>query len=435
MRDRWPIFVISGAGLSFLALQWSTFSAVALGASDAMTGERQSSFFFTITHLHPAIYVGLFLVFLASLANLISQGWGLSHTSRTVALFKLFRRPPGTSRGNVHTRRPAEKTRISLGPAVPIGNRGLTPSGGEPVEAALLGVRRLGKVGEDADAPVTPTPLDGFNHPMPEFSSQARPRTGAPRTVESKTGETAPLSEFKFSSAVDVLTSEEMERREREQLAVSGTVTGPDGKGIGSVIVYLADEQGNRVGQLCRSVPETGEFKVLASEPGRYVLHGYKRGFLVEVDQPQTLPIQSGKIEGYILRLIPEGCLVVGKVAIEDPHATIPGYTLTCICKNQESPRSTQTETDGQFKIAGVPPDTECFLEIRTADGKLVTRSEPFQTVQKKEIYLELKLRDTGNLPPTKPSGLDGVALGHDGESHEANQSFEQTPGSSAPSH
>ncbi len=75
--------------------------------------------------------------------------------------------------------------------------------------------------------------------------------------------------EFKFASAVDVPTAEELMRREKEQMVVSGAVTDASGKGMGSVIVYLTDLEGNRVGQSCRSAPETGEFKVLINEPGK----------------------------------------------------------------------------------------------------------------------------------------------------------------------
>ena len=73
---------------------------------------------------------------------------------------------------------------------------------------------------------------------------------------------------------------------------------------MASVIVYLTDEEGNRVGQSCRSMPDTGEFKVQVNHPGRYQLHGYKRGFVMGEGEPVLLPIESGKIEGFNLHMI-----------------------------------------------------------------------------------------------------------------------------------
>jgi len=201
--------------------------------------------------------------------------------------------------------------------------------------------------------------------------------------------------EFKFSSAVDVPSREEVERREKTQLVVSGAVHGPDGKGMSSVIVYLTDTTGNRVGQSCRSMPETGEFKVLIGEPGQYVLRGYKRGFVMEVSEPVLLPIESGKIEGYNFRMIPEGCLVSGKLVASDTGEELAGYEVTCACATSESVRTAITDSTGQFRIQGVPAKLECYLEISDHDGNLLMRSSPFQTVQKKEHYVEIRIPRT----------------------------------------
>ena len=434
MRDRCPIFFVGAAGLTVFVLLEGALAAVALGANEAVASEGRAGLLYAITHLHPAIYVILFVVFLASVANLILQGQGLPHSGSDFGLVKRFGRPRRGLPGTSFFRERGESSQISSASTAPDGMGSGVKKSVESQDQAGVGVRHLGRVGEDPTAPVTPTPLDGVNHPLPEFSPSNRPRTATQVTPGTPTAEPAPAPEFKFSSAVDMVTSEEMERREKEQLTVSGTVIGPDGKGIESVIVYLADEDGNRVGQLCRSLPETGEFKVLAAEPGRYVLHGYKRGFVMEDDQVRPLPLHSGKIEGYVLRLVPEGCLVAGQVILEGREMQIPAYTLTCICKNQESPLSGQTDADGRFKITGVPLNTQCLLEIRNADGLLVSRSAPFHTTQKREIHLDLTIGTPIDSPTHEASLPDLAAAGHEEKSPEASVASGHAPGSSAPS-
>jgi len=235
-----------------------------------------------------------------------------------------------------------------------------------------------------------PTPLDGVNHPLPSFSHTASSSNDMAGETERPLRKKAPSTQFKFTSAVDLPSPEEMERREREKLVVSGTVRGLEGKGISSVMVFLTDQEGNRVGQSCRSIPETGEFKVQVNEPGHYVIQGYKRGFIMESEGPLNLPIESGKIDGYVLRMIPEGCMVHGKVVFSGNAPETTGIEVRCINERGTLTRSDKLNSSGAFKIYGAPFDSQCFLEVRASAGELLAASESFATGRKREIYHEI---------------------------------------------
>lgn len=352
-------------------------------AATAIPGEAGAGFFYSITHMHPAAYVILFLIFVLSVLNLVFQGRLRPSSGPFKWLSTVLRKS-----GDHGIRSIKAKTGSLIG--APRGRK-VDPQlqHREGTEDSVVRVRRIEKTGDSAAVLRTPTPLDGVNHPMPQFGTPVVPQTGAPRILNSKPSKKT-TTEFKFSSAVDVPTEEEMERRVKEQIVVSGAVKGPDGKGIGSVIVYLTDEDGNRMGQSSRSVPETGEFKVLIHEQGKYILNGYKRGYIMENSEPLLLPIESGKIEGFMFKMIPEGCIVHGRLISQGPGRPVSNVEVKCICGNGEFERTSRSESSGDFKITGVLANSKCFIEVRDSEGKLLVDSEPFETVQKKEIFREI---------------------------------------------
>jgi len=386
---------------TILLLVWTSFPTLC-SAAQGVPGEARGSFFHTVTHLHPLVYVILSVIFILSVINLIAQGWLTGTRSPFFIFFQLWGRLWGGSAGTTVLRGlksrkldPGQKRRSAIEKAYRYG--------GQPIQDSVVSVRRLSNAAAQNARASIPTPLDGVNHPLPEFSSPMVSGTGAPRIVESKPEAKSPATEFKFTSAVDLPSPEEMDRREKTQLVVSGCVRDPEGRGIGSVIVYLTDEQGNRLGQSCRSAPDTGEFKVLAAEAGKYRLGGYKRGYVMETDDPVPLPIEAGKIEQFNFVMRAEGCEVRGKVLVDPGGQTLTGYEVKCDCRRDDFTRSDYTNTDGEFQIPGVPLDSECTLSLLKPDGTLVSRSEPFQTVQKKEIYREIRVTSAAAPTPEAP--------------------------------
>lgn len=398
-------------------------------ATGPIPGEDRVGFFFTLTHLHPAAYGLLFIIFLLSMANLLFQ-YGAEFFLKPIDfLLSLIGKPshgaparPVLKGLKLSSLNGSDQTRQRMRPS-----SGRRPSDGSEV------VAQVRKTTSSGPRTKPPTPLDGVNHRLPQFPSRTSPAAGAPRVSHARPETKAPM-EFKFSSAVDVPSREEIERREKTQLVVSGTVLGPDGKGMSSVIVYLTDTTGNRVGQSCRSMPDTGEFKVLIGEPGQYVLRGYKRGFVMERAEPVRLPIESGKIEGYNFRMIPEGCLVSGKLVASHIGEELAGYEVKCACKTSESARTAITDSTGQFRIQGVPAKMECCLEISDQDGNLLMRSSPFQTVQKKEHYVEIRLPKPYE-PSDSASGESVERVSPDGEEEDSgtSETAESSPGSTRP--
>jgi hypothetical protein len=59
--------------------------------------------------------------------------------------------------------------------------------------------------------------MEGVNHSLPQFSAAGEAQTGTPRILEREIDQKPPSQEFKFSSAVDLLSQKEMERREKDQ--------------------------------------------------------------------------------------------------------------------------------------------------------------------------------------------------------------------------
>ncbi len=292
------------------------FSFFFLGG-EAWPAESSKGFFYSATHMPALAYLFLGLVFILSVINLFYQGYWLHRGAGLRKLSELFsrdRRKSGVNSVFSHGRNDKHDKSL-LGKSRESEYYGYvkTVSG-----SSVMGVskNRTGVGGEAQDA--TPTPLDGINHPIPQFSTVTLRKQGEPRLFEQSPESKSASSDFRFASAVELPSQTEIERREKEQLIVSGHVRGVDSKGLSSVIVYLTDLKGNRLGQSCRSLPDTGEFKVLAAEPGKYLLNAYKRGYVVEGESSMTLPIESGKIEGFTFRMAPEGCKVNGMVILED---------------------------------------------------------------------------------------------------------------------
>lgn len=376
---------------SIVPLLIAAFIPDMCAAARTVPGEARVGFFFTLTHLHPLVYVILAVILVLSVINLIVQGWAWSSSSPFVFLLDLWGRLRGGSAGTTVLRglksRKQEQGRERRS-RIETSYR----YGQQPREDSVVSVRRLSKVAAQNARTSIPTPLDGVNHPLPEFSLPQSGGTGAPRIVESKTETKPPPAEFKFTSAVDFPSPEEIERREKTQLAISGCVRDPEGRGIASVIVYLVDAEGNRLGQSCRSAADTGEFKVLANEAGKYRLGGYKRGYVMESADPLPLPIEAGKIEGFNFVMRAEGCEVKGRVVFDPGGEAAADYEVRCDCRRDDFSRSARANAQGEFQIVGVPQDSECTLTLLKPDGTSVSRSEPFQTVQKKEVYREIRV-------------------------------------------
>lgn len=366
-------------------------TAEAWSAGGAIPGEDGVGLFYAVTHMHAAAYVLLFFVFLLSLANLLVQ-YGAGMFRRPISsIISIVRKPAHdipprqVLRGLKHSSLHGASESRRRKPLLPTRHR---VEGSEAVGPVRYGAGR-------PSSAKPPTPLDGVNHPLPQFPSPAAGIAGSPRVGQGKPGSKA-ASEFKFSSAVDIPSREEIERREKTQLLVSGVVQGPDGKGMSSVIVYLTDAEGKRVGQSCRSATDTGEFRVLINEPGRYALKGYKRGFVMESSEPLQLPIESGKIEGYSFKMIPEGSVVSGRLLHAGTGEVLVGYEVRCACKAPECVQACHTNAMGQFRIQGAPVNSECCFEVLTGEGALLMRSAPFRTGEKKELSVEIRLPENG---------------------------------------
>ena len=404
------------SGLMFfvlIALMFFITSSL-YAAPQTIPGEDKAGLFYAITHLHPVAYIVLFCLFCLSMLNLYYQGWISSGSIRLAIL-------PGLRKLKDLTRTEAASPSY---PQTQVGDTGPTSrvlhkskDKKENIVAAEEGVVATRRAINQARSAFTSkmTPLDGLNHPLPNFNII---QSSLVPTQQSKV--TGKKSRFKFSAAVDLPSPEEMEQRSRQRLIVTGTVKGPDAKGLPSVLVFLTDEHGNRLGQSARSMADTGEFKVQANEPGRYLLNAYKRGYVMEASKPIELNRESGRIEGIRIQMRPEGCLVHGRVIIRNETVSIDEIEVICIIQNESVPMSTRLSSGGVFRISGVPHDSTCYIEVLKTDGTIVARTEVFNTEKNKDVYREIILSGENsdkNNPMDNPSNpAEWAGTGREGE-------------------
>ncbi len=366
-------------------------------AADRMPGEERAGIIYALTHLPSVTYLILFAIFVLSVINLVYRGWLRPDQLPLFATGSLRGRG---SRRTGRKGRPRKAKGCGADGSTDPGTMSSTIEetwqkiGDEPFQEGVLDAPRAVKK-IDKTAWNQPTPLDGVNHPLPPSLSGGNSQAGPARPLPGKSDLTATKTRFKFTSAVELPSQEEVERRDKQKLVVTGIVKGIDGKGIGAVLVYLTDERGNRIGQSCRSVADTGEFKVLVNEPGKYVLVGYKRGLIMEDADPAKLPIESGKIEGYTLHMIPEGCLVHGRVIFEEYSQPQQDLEIRCIRPEDGFTRSAAVESAGAFRITGAPHDSMCHLEVFNREGEMIASTDSFQTGREREVFRNVTVSAT----------------------------------------
>jgi hypothetical protein len=371
----------------------------------AVPGEDQGGWLYAVTHLHPVTYGILFLIVVLSAVNLVVQGKSAPFQGplRLVTRISawLSNRSAGglVLRGLKGVRLPRAQQRDGRhAPEARVPVR-------QPVVDEIGPVRRVSQTELDAASAAAPTPLDGVNHLLPVLAARPQSVSTSIGATESAS-EAKPVSqEFRFTSAVEIPSMEELGRREKLSLSVSGCVRTQDGKGIGAVIVFLTDEAGKRVGQSCRSADDTGEFRVLINQPGNYALAGYKRGYAMESSEPLVLPIESGKIEGFHFRMVEDGCVIRGRLVSDEQTVSPADYEVTCVCKRDQFSRAVTTDPDGEFRIVGVPSNSECFLEVRDRQTTLLLRSSVFETVQKRELVVDIALPHDERTRTSQPAG------------------------------
>ena len=204
-------------------------------AGDSMPGEQQTGIIYALTHLHPISYLILFAIFVLSVLNLVYRGWLKSSQWPLLTANGLSGRVPG--RIGRKGRKGQGKGRDSdgvRGSGRKPGEAGETwrTMGEEAVREGVLNVPRAVKKVHEAVSS-QPTPLDGVNHPLPESLTRSNAGPGSPRMVNGRPEPTdSKPQQFKFTSAVELPSQAEIERRDKQKLVVNGIVKGPDGKGV-----------------------------------------------------------------------------------------------------------------------------------------------------------------------------------------------------------
>jgi len=393
---------LRGNGVAAATLMIFLFGASmapdSLYAVQSASGEAGATWFFRLTHLPLAVYVILFLIFILSVLNLWYQSWRAVERIGPRSLSDLLK---DLWRGRFESSVARMGRHAAHRPRGKRHHQSSFRMGSEAVVVSeVVGAPRLSsQAPAHNDHDLIPTPLNGIDHPLPRFEHSATGGRDHKEKAAAGTEQDGKSVSFKFSSAVDVPTQEEIDRRDKAQLVVSGFVTGPDGRGLPSVLVYLTDLEGNRVGQSCRTLAETGEYKVLVNEPGKYILRAHKRGMMMENTDGVSLPMESGKIEGLNFSMIPDGCVVKGRVLLSDTLEPVPHTAIRCRSRLGDYTGESVSDADGYFSIVGAPPNCECYVEVIDASGRRVHATEQFETVQKNQVSLDIRLKQAPSSP------------------------------------
>ena len=336
--------------------------------------------FYSVTHLSTFAYVILFLIFCLSSINLLLQiKFGCDWATRILGLLY----PKGVT---IHP--------IRGFPKKPDIRHGSKEQGAHKTTIGrhdgVVAIRTIPKDG-DQSALFPRTQLDGSNHRLSNFGPMMDQRSvGAPSLIKDDP-KLPPFKEI-ISSAADVPSQKELKRGENQRLVVSGAVIGPDDKPLESAVVYLADVDGNKVGQSCRSNAGKGFFKVLVNEAGTFLVHAYKQGYAMADDKPKPVPIQSGRVDGLVVKLVSQECLIKGQAVLQDENLPLPDIEIKCVCRSKGFVRTSRTDEGGHFRLPNVPMNSECYLEAIDKSGNILVKTNGFETVQKKHLYKVIRI-------------------------------------------
>ena len=362
-------------------------------AGAPIQADKDMSLLYFITHLHPTIYLILFGIFLLSMVNLAVQTRLIFWLKSAVVSRSGGNVSPDSSKVDGFIGRFSQKNRPKNFRKTIRGPESYRMSK-EPLQDGIVSVRPSSSISAENPEEIIPTPLDGENHTLPEFDLSLKPKNESRRvkSSDSEKEKTTTPKEFKFSSAVDLPSVEEIERREKEKIVVTGRVIDPSNNGLATAVVYLVDKDGNKMGQSCRTNSDSGSYRVQANEGGAHSINVYKRGYVMNSDGPVKLPAKNGKVEGFDVHMLPEGCLIHGKVSSKIGQLPLEGLTVKCDCRSEQYKFSSTTNSKGLFQALGAPLNSECVIQVLSSDGTVLFDSKPFETVQKKHIFMDLKV-------------------------------------------
>ena len=91
--------------------------------------------------------------------------------------------------------------------------------------------------------------------------------------------------------------------------------------------------------------------------------------------------------------------MIQGRVIHEDGSIRAADIKIKCVCRSDNFIGTATTDEDGAFKLSTVPMNSECHLEVVDKEGTLLAKTDGFQTVQKKQLYREIKIPSSGFAP------------------------------------
>jgi len=109
-------------------------------------------------------------------------------------------------------------------------------------------------------------------------------------------------------------------------------------------------------------------------------------------DKPTPVPVQSGRVDGLVVNLVSQGCLIQGRAILEDGNSPLPDLEIKCICKSEGFVGTSRTDDGGNFRLSNVPMNSECYLEAIDQSGNILAKTNGFETVQKKQLYKDIRI-------------------------------------------
>ena len=115
---------------------------------------------------------------------------------------------------------------------------------------------------------------------------------------------------------------------------------------------------------------------------------------------PMALAVESGKIEGLVINMVRQGCIIQGRAILEEVGLPATDVLINFVCEGEAVRETARTDNLGQFRLSNAPMNSECFLEASSLDGNILARTDPFNTEQKKQIYKDITIPKVQSVNP-----------------------------------
>lgn len=199
------------------------------------------------------------------------------------------------------------------------------------------------------------------------MSSFGRAGTGYQRTYHPSTINVAEaiaieLNEGSEATNVDIMLGRQLEKYAARGRIIDGETSQPlPNAGIG--IKFFFDANGSNTSGTGAVSTKDGEFKIENLAPGKYAV--YYQADSDQLSEPVRFEVIDQDVEGLVIKTF-KGASVSGVAVLEGMRnptvtTTLAGYSISAFISDEHH-ASTTINSDGSFRLAGLPPGRLTFV-------------------------------------------------------------------------